>query len=282
MENQQYIQEDEIDLRAYINVVIKRKKLILGIFFSAMIIAAVVSLLMPKVYEITSTIQLGSVNDFLIKKDEAREIILNQNLLLSVIKELKLNNYVEKFKKDIKLEDINNTNFLRVKIRYPSFDMACKISDAIITPFLAFGQNIYQERVAIVNDRLKELDAQIKNVEEDINRTQNIISGLPASSNVSQAEASLRIILLQNTLPNYENNLSLLRNHRNDLRVLLVNAKDFKIFESPIKPKYPITPKKRQNVLISGIIGLLFGVFLAFFMEFWQSSKEVQSQERKK
>jgi uncharacterized protein involved in exopolysaccharide biosynthesis len=282
MENQQYIQEDEIDLREYINVVIKRKKLVLGIFFSAVIISAIVSLLMPKVYEISSIIQLGSVNDFLIKKDEAKEMILNQNLLLSVVKELGLNIDVESLEKNIKLEDINNTNLLKIKIKHAGFDVACKINEAIINPLIARGQILYQERVAIVNDRLKELEAQIKSVEEDISRTQNIIAGLPASSVVSQTEASLRIILLQNTLPNSENSLSAFRNQRNDLRALLVNVKDFKIFESPIKPKYPVSPKKTQNVLISGIIGFLFGVFLAFFMEFWQSAKEVQTPKRKK
>ena len=35
MENQQYVQEDEIDIREYINVIIKRKKLILSIFLTA-------------------------------------------------------------------------------------------------------------------------------------------------------------------------------------------------------------------------------------------------------
>lgn len=274
MENQQYPQEDEIDLRAYINVVTKRKKLILAIFLVVVVVSAVASLLMPKVYEIISTVQLGSVNELLIGKEEAKEIILNQNSLSALIKELNFDIDVEKFKKIIKIEDINNTNLLRIKIECAGIDRALKINEAILTTLISQGQKIYQERISIINDRLKELNTEINYAEEYIRRTQSLIFGLPTSDKVSQTESSLRIILLQNTLPNYENNLTTLRNQRNDLKILLANAKDFKMFASPIKPKYPIGPKKKQIVFTFGIMSILFGMLLAFFMEFWQKSKE--------
>jgi capsular polysaccharide biosynthesis protein len=273
MENQQYLQENEIDLRDYINVVIKRKILILSIFLIAVVTAAIVSLLMPKVYEITSTVQLGNVNGLLISKEEAREIILNQNLLLSVVKKLNLKIDLENLKKNIKINDINGTNLLKIKIERVDIDTAFKINDAILNPLITQGQGIYQERLSLVNERLNELDAEIKNAEGDIGRTQNLISGLPNSNNISQSDISLRIILLQNTLPNYESNLTVLRNQRNGLKLSLAIAKDFKVFDSPIKPKYPVGPKKKQNVLIAGMLSLMLGVFLAFFAEYWKKSK---------
>jgi len=273
MENQQYIQEDEIDLRQYINVIIKRKKLILAIFLVSVVIASIVSLRMPKIYEITSTIQLGSVIELLIKNEDAKAIILNQNSLLTIIKDLNLKMLPDGLQKDIKISDMIGTSLLKIKITYPSVDMALKISDAIVNPLIAQGQIIYQERLAIVKERLKELDEEIKNSELDIARTQTLISGLPNFSNISQSDISLRIILLQNTLPNYESNLTGLRNQRNGLKLVLANAKDFKIFDAPIRPKYPVGLKKKQNVLIAGMFGLMFGVFLAFVLEFWQKSK---------
>jgi polysaccharide biosynthesis transport protein len=47
----QQIHEDEIDLRELINVIIKRKKLILGIFFASIFITAITSFLQPKTYQ---------------------------------------------------------------------------------------------------------------------------------------------------------------------------------------------------------------------------------------
>jgi len=55
---------------------------------------------------------------------------------------------------------------------------------------------------------------------------------------------------------------------------------EVKLVSSALEPKYPIGPKKRQNVAISGVVSLIFGTFLAFFMEFWQSSKQKTSQGR--
>ncbi len=273
MENQQYIQEDEIDIREYINVIIKRKKLILAIFLVVVVITAVVSLRQPKIYEITSTVQLGSVNELLIKNEDAKAIILNQNSLLAIINDLNLKVEVESLQKNIKISDISGTNLLKIKITYPGIDMAFKIIDAIVNPLIAQGKSAYQEKLTITNERLKELDEEIKNSEGDIARTQILISGLPNASDVSQSDVSLRIILLQNTLPAYESNLSALRNQRNGLKFVLIAAKDFKVFDAPIKPKYPVGPKKRQNVLIAGMLSLMFGIFLAFVLEFWQKSK---------
>ncbi len=52
------IYEDEINLRDYIEVVVKRRKLIIGIFLVAVIVAAIASLLLPKVYQASASIML--------------------------------------------------------------------------------------------------------------------------------------------------------------------------------------------------------------------------------
>jgi transcriptional regulator with XRE-family HTH domain len=115
---------------------------------------------------------------------------------------------------------------------------------------------------------------EIKNSEGDISRAQALISELPNANNISQSDVSLRIVLLQNTLSNYESSLTALRNQKMGLKFSLANAKDFKVFDASIKPKHPVGPKKKQNVLIAGMLSLMFGVFLAFFMEFWQKGKK--------
>ncbi len=273
MIDNQNMYDDEIDLREYINVVIKWKKLIIGIFLASVIGAAIYSYKMPKIYEINSTLALGSVNGPLIGNEEAKQILLNQNSLLSIIKELGLKGEPASLKKLIKIEDVKDTNLLKIRITSSDLEKALKINDAIVKPFIAQGQKLYLQRLSMFNVRLNELELEIKNAEGDIARTQTLISGLPASTGISQSDVSLRIILLQNTLPNYESNLTALRNQRSDLRLLLESAKDFKVFESPIVPKHPVGPNKKKIVALAGILSLMAGVFLAFCMEFWQKSK---------
>lgn len=49
---------DEIDLREYINVIIKRKRMILGIFLISLVITAIFSLMQPKIYEAFALIMI--------------------------------------------------------------------------------------------------------------------------------------------------------------------------------------------------------------------------------
>ena len=49
---------NEIDLRQYVHILVKRRKLIIGIFLIAVISAAIVSLLLPKAYEASASIMV--------------------------------------------------------------------------------------------------------------------------------------------------------------------------------------------------------------------------------
>jgi LPS O-antigen subunit length determinant protein (WzzB/FepE family) len=280
MENQQYIQEDEINLRDFVNVVIKRKKLILSIFLVSIVAAVAASLLMPKVYEITSTVQLGSDNDeFIIKKEKAKEMILKKNFLLSIIKELNLKIGLNELRKNIKVDfkEFENlagyTDLIKITITYPGLDMVSKIHDAIVNPLIAEGQSLYQKRLAITHEWLEQLDQDIKDAETSTDRIQTVIFSLSGPGKISQSKIALRTAL-RNTIIGYEESLIMFREQRNKLKLTLVGAKDFQIFDPPIKPKKPIRPNMELNVLIVGVISLVSGVFLAFFMESWQKSKD--------
>ncbi len=270
MENQQCVPEDEIDLRQYLKVIIKRKKIILTVLLASVFTATIISLLTPKTYEIASTVQLGSIDDLLIKSEEAKAIMTNQNLLLSIIDDLKLKMSVKDLQKAIKIRDIPGTSLLKIEIAYSDIDIAQKINDAIVSPLLIQGQALYQEYSAIINERLNELSMEIKNVEEDVNRTQSLIHKIPNINSMSQPDISLRIILLQNTLPSYESNLTSLRNQRNGLKLLLTKTKSFKVFDNTIRPEKSVRTEMLQNILVAGMVSLIFSIFAVFFIEYWK------------
>ena len=39
------------------------------------------------------------------------------------------------------------------------------------------------------------------------------------------------------------------------------------------EPNVPIKPNRKLNILIAGVLGLFVGIFVAFFLEFWQKGK---------
>lgn len=273
MDNQQPIQEDEIDLREYIQVILKRKKLILAIFLASVFTAAVISLQSPKTYEISSTIQLGRIDELLINNEEAKAIILNQNLLQSIINDLNLNSTPQRIEKNIKISEIKGTNLLRVKITGNDIDTVIKINNLLTSALIVRGQALYQKNIDIINERLNSLSLEIKSAVDDIGRAQALIAEAPAAKNISQSDVSLRIILLQNSLQNYESNLNTLRNQENTIKAMLANSKEFKVFDSPIRPDSPLSRKIVQKTVIVGVFSLMIGIFLVFFMNFWKTNK---------
>jgi uncharacterized protein involved in exopolysaccharide biosynthesis len=275
MENpQQPIQEDEIDLREYIQVMLKRKKLILAIFLASVFTAAVISLQSPKTYEISSTIQLGRINELLINNEEAKALMLNQGLFQSIINDLNLASTPQEIEKNIKISDIKGTNLLRVKITGNDIDTAIKINDLITNSLITCGQALYQKNVDIINERLNNLSLEIKSAVDDIGRAQALIAEAPVVKNISQSDVSLRIILLRNSLLNYESNLNVLRNQENEMKATLVNSREFKVFDPPIRPDSPVSRKILQKTAIAGFMGLMLGIFLAFFIEFLSKDKK--------
>jgi uncharacterized protein involved in exopolysaccharide biosynthesis len=46
-----------------------------------------------------------------------------------------------------------------------------------------------------------------------------------------------------------------------------------KIASLAYEPRVPIKPNKKLNILIAGVLGLFVGIFVAFFLDFWQKGK---------
>ncbi len=53
----------------------------------------------------------------------------------------------------------------------------------------------------------------------------------------------------------------------------IAEADLLKIASLAYEPRAPIKPNKKLNILIAGVLGLFVGIFVAFFLEFWQKGK---------
>jgi capsular polysaccharide biosynthesis protein len=266
----QQIHEDEIDLRELINVVVKRKRLILGIFLASVIITAVISFLTPRTYLSTAVIQAGIVDTPLIEIAEAEQIIKTQDFLSPIVKELELKVELESLKSAINVKEIKDTSLIQLEVEYQGMGTSYKLLRSIVDSFLAKNNEPYQQRMDYFHQQMKELSSQIDSVQSDISRTQELIQNLSLTEKISETDAGVKIILLQNTLPSYYNNLANLFAQNNNLRLILIKAKEFKLVDLT-KPK-PVKPNRKLNVALAGVLSLMFATFLAFFMEFWQKS----------
>jgi uncharacterized protein involved in exopolysaccharide biosynthesis len=169
MKERKYI-EDEIDLRDYIKVIIRRKKIILTVFFTAVIAVAVASLLMPRVYRATTSIMIMPSRlptalsptqiSLAIEREEltgeyitprpaisvpTHQVLLESNTVLErIIDRLKLTNQLgrpitlDSLRRGLSVEEIEDTNVLQLKVGESQPKRAREIADSWAEEYLKF------------------------------------------------------------------------------------------------------------------------------------------------
>jgi len=282
------IQEEEIDLREYINVLLKRKGIIILIFLIAVITAAIVSYFaLSPVYQASTVFSVALIDNRppttivaqiennvpIIKISESLEVI-NSNLILDeVIKRSDLNITSDQLKTRIEVENLKNTNFIKVSVKADSPEKAKELAENIVKVFIEKNQNKYTEKTKIIEERIKILEQEIDVSEKSIREIENAMKKVSASKDLSEAERYFQTSSLLNLSSNEKNLYNNSIYQINTLQERLNNCEDFKIINYAQLPAAPIKPNKKLNILIAGVLGLFVGIFVAFFLEFWQKGK---------
>ncbi|MCK4241744.1 MAG: hypothetical protein KAX30_08990, partial [Candidatus Atribacteria bacterium] len=113
------IQEEEIDLREYINVLLKRKGIIILIFLIAVITATIVSYFIPipPVYQSSIVFSIAQIdNSPIVNITESLEIIKSDIILNETIKKIESEMKISTkgLRSLINTESIEDTNFIKV------------------------------------------------------------------------------------------------------------------------------------------------------------------------
>jgi len=266
---------NEVDLRDYIEVILKRKKIISTIFLICVITTTVISFLMPQVYEATTIIEIGSIlmpvstltpvstSIPLISKDKTIQKLKTDKMLKPVIQTLNLNIDGCALENSIKIEDIKNTNFLKLRIQNLDPQLAVIISNTIADYFIQQVNKIYEEKFSLVKEEINKLEKRSKTIEEEIEKLSKVISSQVSSSD---------FLILQNALSNYETIFFKLSEKIYSLKQVLIDSTKFEVFK-PATTAQKIKPNKKLNIATSMILGLMLGVFVAFSQEYWEKNK---------
>jgi capsular polysaccharide biosynthesis protein len=269
------IQEEEIDLREYINVLLKRKGIIIFIFLIAVITAALVSyFVLSSVYQSSTVFSVAKIDgQAIINITEALEIMKSNVVLDEVINRISLEETAKQLSSQITTENPEGTNFIKISAVADSPKKAKSLVENIVEVFIEQNQSEYQEKVKLVEDRLKIIEEQIAEFEKRIQEIETAMKKIAASRDLSEAERYFQTGLLLNSSSNERNLYSNLINQINTLQERLNNCEDFKIINYAQLPAAPIKPNIKLNILIAGVLGLFVAVFVAFFLEFWQKGK---------
>lgn len=269
------IQEEEIDLREYINILLKRKGIIILIFLIAVITAALVSYFaLSPVYRSSKVFSVAKIDGrAVVNITEALEIMKSSVVLDEVISRIGLGETAKQLSSQITTENPKGTNFIEVSAEAESPEKAKSLVENTVEVFVEQNQSEYQEKVKLIEDRLKIIEEQIDEFEKNIQEIEKTKKKIATAEELSEGERQFQTSLLLSSSVTERSLYNNLINQANSLKTSLKDCEDFKVINYAQLPGAPIKPNKKLNILIAGVLGLFVGIFVAFFLEFWQKGK---------
>jgi uncharacterized protein involved in exopolysaccharide biosynthesis len=300
------IYEDEIDLSKYLQVIWKRRVVILFVTLFCAVFAGAISLILPKSYQSELLIKIGSVGNIgdvgsignvgnvgnvgnmsttLIENEiMVIELIKSKSFLTTVInknpnrwgrlidpKELNVKATV---KKSTALE--KHSWMVNIQAEGRSPQQAVEIVNAIANEVILRHKEKFDSAVAILEKMEEDLNIQIGASEKQVEELKKIIMSVGGGPKMDVPA----VILLRANLNDRENWLTFLKQRIGNLRLATsaLYTENTKVTDPPVIPEKPVKPRKAFNIAIGTVIGLIISIFWAFGVEFLDSWKSKQKK----
>jgi len=289
MENQQQEEYQEIDLHSTISTFIKKLRLILGITFFFAVAALVVSFILPKVYRVASSLEVGFIID-----SEKPGIIENPIQLKEKIdKDIYGQRIREQLKisqKDypkIKVENMKGTNVLSLSTDSSKPDQAKQVLETI-------NNLITTQHGKEVELMKKDVESKIEIEKKDIERLQNKIQSLDREKNILENKiialqaipivernAGTQFVLFDNKekleekkqeIENLYQAINSSQNTINSLETKIQQSRLTTVIKDPAISERPVGPRPLLNTFLGVLLGFFVGTFLAFSIEWWKKN----------
>jgi len=286
--HQEELEEDEINLIDYFRVIFKYRRMILLICGVAVVMTAIISLLMPKIYSATASIippidiaqreselagALGGGSSLLSKAIGVTSIvdmyagILESRVVVDVIIDRfdLMKAYEEKkYKSNVRRKLRNNTvikvsgeGIVKIMVEDKDPNRAAAMANAYAEELdrqnkrLSSGQAT-NKRIFIEN-RLTEIDKEFSNIPNIPTRRAKVLDTLYQTLTIEYELARIEEVKSMPTI---------------------------QILDKAVVPELKCKPRRRQMVMLSGIAALFFAVFAAFAREYVAKMKKVQTEEQ--
>jgi len=312
--------QENTELIDYLGVIWKWKLLIILITVVCAVTSGVVSFVLPKIYQSSVIVEVGRVPRHRgtareqiepIEDIESVSEVLESDEMLSKIKEkFNLPATLGGIRARLDVEPIlgkyigSRLEARLIKITFEdqgpqlTVDVLNTLSDSLMEQHLKEYQasiesldeeiNNSQDEINLQNDYQKVVREQIKVADKAIAETRKELSEL-SLKNISPLE----VLFLRSTLRDQERRIADFHRELKDVELSMQHLKDkivyiehmravsenTKVRNKPIKPDGPVRPKKKLNAIIGGVVGLVAAIILAFFFEYLQTVRVRKREE---
>lgn len=299
-------EEDEIDLRDYIEVLWRRKWSIFVIFLISVVVAGVISFIISPTYQAKNLVELGSIKDKPLQSPSEIGAVLKKDVVLDKIKE-KLEQPLE-LSEDVnssaisnmfsidKLEENGEAKFIEIAGKAQTPEKAVLVVKAVTDILLEYHDLIFEEAEKTYNIELASIENSKEKTKKDIERIQKDITRLEqditeytqkieerediqseGQGRIAESYINLlaevkdqkdskesQLLNLEQKLVNLDQDLQQKKYER------VYQTKNTQVELEATPPDQRIAPKRKQNVLIAGVLGIFIGIFYAFGTEYFK------------
>jgi len=266
--------DDEIDLRDLVLVLWRYRWMITGVFLLAVAAAAAISFLLPPVYKVSTTIALGQFNSpVYTNATAAKEVLQSDDLLWKVVQELKLDVPREKFrafKEDIEVTPVKDTNMLQISVMTTDRAEGKAIVEKMVELFKEDCRPDYEKNRDLLANQLATVQRRLVEVDKSIAKTNEDLAAVETMTGLSRVDRDFRRSQVLETLRTFEEQRIALLDRYLQLQKDFDSLREVQVIRSAREPVYPEKPKKKLNVAVAGVLGLMLGVFGAFVLDYFR------------
>jgi|GEM_PF-811015 len=269
--------EEEIDLRDLLLVLWRYRKMILGIFLVAVVVSATVSFMLPSVYEVKAVISLGNISGntgqptTVISPAVASEMLQSGDLFREAVESAGLDlsdPLISSCKEGLKAEPVKDTNLVQITMETRDPAKGREIVDKMVAIFERKGGEGFNKQRELTESELKRVKADLADMEKNINSTKDALTTLAGTANGLTAE--LQRARLLDAMSRFQDQREMLLDKKLTLEQSLSSIQGIEVIEKPAVPTAPVRPRKKLNIAVAGVLGLMVGVFAAFTLDYFK------------
>lgn len=262
--------EQEICVKDYIEVILKRKLVIVWFFLISVVSVIAMTMVMPKTYEAYAIIKNGSFNGEIVKDISSRDMLLSPRILYKVVETFEIKVPIHDFRRSIKIEDISDMSCMKITVKDKSSKKAKEICEMFSKIYLDYGNNLCTKKKGYFYKKLHKINGQLNLVEKNMSDIADEMTRLSSGGAETQTESTLKLLLLRSIYLDCLAQMNKLSDKKDFVKSILDGASKFEIISEPFEVEFPVSPKKKQIIIASIILSLFAGIIVVFVMEYWQ------------
>lgn len=264
--------EEEIDLRRYLDILWRRRRVVVTITLAAVFAALLVSYLLAPIYESQVLIQLSEHSASIYSTPSAAaQVIATPSFLENAVRTLGLPEGARDLRELVRVDPVRDTRMIRLKVRHTDARQTQKIADAIASAFLSRAAERVEQKRKATTIRLESVTAQLAEFERIVELSRNTLSRLEQGGAITETDRGFIRSITLNAISVSGALYSELRAAQRDLTSELLGLELPAVVESPTFPLEPVSPRKVMNTVLGGVLGLMAGTIAVFVIEYFQT-----------